>query len=654
MEELRRIGEVLGSLKTLMAFQDDIAINRRQCFLLADALNLAFEVVSEEIRENLSFDERLTKWGALQHPLRELHRICVEAELYVRHCMEGRDWWASAIVSLGHTADCVELHLHNLLSCLPVVVEAVEIAGEIAGSDPEEIHRRRFIFSKRCEREWMEPSLFQRQFGRRRLVSPSFCAAMTAAGREDRWALLETAAAKRGGSRLVALVEGSKEKLFPSSILVAAKDYQVRRRLGSGSHYKEVHWMGENFAVRHFFGDIAPLVPEILRLCSLAHPNVMPVLCAFSDEERKECFLLMELMQKSLCSHIKELSGPRRHRPFPLPAAVDVMLQIARGMEYLHSKGMPHGNLSPSLVLVKGSSDGHLRVKVTGVGLSSVKNPKSAAAGGDRCIWLAPEVLLEEEEHGGRLPTGGSTRYTEKADVYSFAMICFELLTGKVPFEDGHLRGEKMSRNIRAGERPLFPFPSPKHLTGLTKKCWQADPSQRPSFSAICRVLRWVKRFLLLNPDAAAPGAAADYLDMDAALARRFPGWAHPETTQIPFQMFAYRVMEREKERSSESGSEGASVCGDDNLSEELLSSTPSSLPLCSELGKAGPGKEDRRASMGSSSSVGQKLKAKTARPPQLGSCAAIRARSENQLQPIKASPGRRRSSGHASDSDIA
>ncbi|CAA6671576.1 unnamed protein product [Spirodela intermedia] len=620
MEELRRIGEVLGSLKTLMAFQDDIAINRRQCFLLADALNLTFEVVSEEIRENLSFDER------------ELHRICMEAEHYVRHCMEGRDWWASVIVSLGHTADCAELHLHNLLSCLPVVVEAVEAAGEIAGGDQKEIHRRRFIFSKRYEREWMEPSLFQRQFGRRRLVSPSFCAAMAAAGREDRWALLEAVAAKRGGGRLAELVEGSKEKLFPSSILVAAKDYQVRRRLGSGSHYKEVHWMGENFAVRHFFGDIAPLVPEILSLCSLAHPNVIPILCAFSDEERKECFLLMELMQKSLCSHIKELSGPRRRRPFALPAVVDVMLQIARGMEYLYSRGIPHGNLSPSAILVKGSSDGHLRVKVAGVGLSSVKNPKSGGGGGDRCIWLAPEVLLEEEEHGRKLPAGGSARYTEKADVYSFAMICFELLTGK-----------KMSRNIRAGERPLFPFPSPKHLTGLTKKCWQADSSQRPSFSAICRVLRWVKRSLLLNPEAAtATAAAADYLEMDAALARRFPGWVKPETIQIPFQMFAYKVMEREKERSSESGSEGASVCGDDNLSEELLSSTPSSLPLCSELGKAAPGKEeDRRASMGSS-------------PPQLGPCAAMRTNSENQLQPIMASPGRRRSSGHASDSDIA
>ncbi|MQL92463.1 hypothetical protein Taro_025087 [Colocasia esculenta] len=640
MEKLRQIGEVMGSLRGLMVFQEEIRINRSQCVLLVDALNLAFEVITDEIKHTLSFDERLTpKWKALEHPLQELHRICRDAEEYLRQCMEPRSWWIAAL-TLGHSADCVELHLHSLLWCVPVVLEAVEAAGEIAGRDQDSMHRRRVAVSKKYEKEWLDPALFQHQYGRQHLVNRHLCGRMDAARREDRWALLDMIAEKKASAkttvlskqelRLADLVAGSKEKLFPSRVMVASKDYQVKRRLGSGSHYKEVQWMGESFAVRHFFGDIEPLVPEILKLAALAHPNVLPLFCAFSDDERKECFLLTELMQRTLCSHIKESCGPRRRAPFPLPVVVDVMLQIARGMEYLHRRGICHGNLNPSTILVRtrGSSpDGYLSVKISGVGLSTVKNLKTSTAQGatiNPCIWFAPEVLLEQEQASGE-----RSRNTEKADVYSFAMVCFELLTGKVPFEDGHLQGDKMSRNIQAGERPLFPFPTPRYLVGLTKRCWHADPSQRPGFSAICRVLRYIRRFLLLNPDHGAPEAPnppLDYFDLEVALSRRFPAWAAAEAAtpvpQVPFQMFAYRVMEKErtcvsmKERSSESGSDGASMCGDESvfggggMAEDTFAVPMPAASLkpplqfgASDVGKKPPGKKtvSRKAGRGPS-----------------------------------------------------
>jgi serine/threonine protein kinase len=63
---------------------------------------------------------------------------------------------------------------------------------------------------------------------------------------------------------------------------------------------------------------------------------------------------------------VKEVSCPRRRTPFPLVVAVDIMLQIARGMEYLHAKGIYHGELNPSNVLVKPrqSDGGYVQVKV--------------------------------------------------------------------------------------------------------------------------------------------------------------------------------------------------------------------------------------------------------------------------------------------------
>ncbi|KAF8380097.1 hypothetical protein HHK36_027567 [Tetracentron sinense] len=685
MEQFRQIGEVLGSLKVLMVFRDDIQINQRQCSLLLDVFSLAFDVIAEEIRQNLRLEERNTKWKALEQPLKELHRIFKEGELYVRQCLETKDWWAKAI-SLYQNMDCVEFHIHNLLCCIPVVIEAIEIAGEISGNDQDVMQKKRLVFTKKYEKEWMDPKLFQWKFGKQYLVSQDICNRLDAVWREDRWSLLDAIREKRiSGSvaltkhqqRLADLLfmnldgpESLKGKLLPSSILVGSKDYQMRRRLGSGSQYKEIQWLGESFALRHFFGEIESLVPEISHLLSLAHPNIMHFLCGFSDEEKKECFLVMELMNKDLCCYIKEICSSRRRIPFSLPVAVDLMLQIARGMEYLHSHKIYHGDLNPSNILVKAkssSTEGYLNAKVSGFGLSSSKKftPRisSNQNGSDPFIWYAPEVLAEQEQPGSTC----SSKYTEKADVYSFGMICFELLTGKVPFEDGHLQGDKMSRNIRAGERPLFPFPTPKYLSNLTKRCWQTDPTQRPSFSTMCRILRYIKRFLVMNPDHSQPDPplpTVDYSDIEGGLSKKFATWGSPDpalVSQIPFQMFAYRVVEKErisvnlKDKSSESGSDGASICGDENV---VIVEDPFT-PVTEKKSLVSSETTNRRISLIKKSTD---LKAnkqpgtpkgRTLRPPQMTPCGcSLRMNSERQLRMVT-SPSRRRTSGHASDSEI-
>ncbi|XP_008798680.2 mitogen-activated protein kinase kinase kinase 7-like [Phoenix dactylifera] len=677
MEQFRQIGEVLGSLKALMVFRDEIHMNRRQCCLLVDAFNAAFEGIGDEIRHHLKFEEKVTKWKALEQPFKELHRIFREGEQYIRQCLEPKDWWGKAI-ALSQSTDCVEFHLHNLLWCIPVVLEAIERVGEMSGSDHEEIHKKRVVFSKKYEREWMEPKLFQHKFGKLYLVSQDVCSRLDSAWKEDRWILSEMIEEKRSSGlklmtkqeqRLAELLMGPKGKLFATSVLVGSQDYyQVKRRFGS-SNYKEVQWMGESFAVKHVIGEIEPLMNEISLLTSINHPNVMHCMYSFYDEEKKEGFLVLDLMSKDLSDHIKEICSSRRRIPFPLLVAVDVMLQIARGMEYLHSRKIHHGDLNPSNVLVRTRSyspDGYLHVKITGFGLSPLKKSKVSAnqsATMNSCIWCAPEVLLEQDLSG----EAGSSKYTEKADVYSFGMICFELLTGKIPFEDNHLQGDKMSKNIRAGERPLFPFQCPKYLTSLTKRCWHANPSQRPSFSSLCRVLRYTKRFLIMNPNHDQPDPVVppvDYFDIETSLSKRFTNWARKETIQvseIPFQMYAYRVIEREKtslnvkDKSSESGSEEASICEDENafgtiLTEDVLSPTIGSVRLLSQvtpdsnkktLAKKANGRVIRQ--------IGQHQKGKIVKPPQPSCGRGLRMSSESQMPTIAISPGRR-TSGHVSD----
>ncbi|CAL9030324.1 unnamed protein product [Prunus brigantina] len=569
MDQFRHIGEVVGSMKALLMVQDETLINQCQCSLLHDVFSMAFDTIGEEIRLNLKLEEKKTKWKALEKPLRELHTVFKEGELYIRHCMDASNWWSKTIL-LHQNKDCVEFHIHNLFCYYAAVIEAIENAGEIAGLDQDVMHKKRILLTRKYDREWNDPKLFQWRFGKQYLVPKAICKRLESAWREDRWRLIETLKENKisgslGSTRneqqlgdlLLKKLHGSdfSGKLFPSTILLASKDYQIRRRLGGGSQYKEIQWLGKNFALRHFFGDLEPLNSEISTLLSLSHPHVLQYLCGFYDEEKKECFLVMELMSKDLRCYMKENRGARRQVLFSIPVVVDIMLQIARGMEYLHSRKIYHGELNPCNVFLKARSctEGYFQVKVSGFGLSSVHKPTSRYSQQQNeinpLIWCAPEVLAEQEQPGNK----SRTKYTEKADVYSFAMLCFELLTGKVPFEDSHLQGDKMSRTIKAGGRPLFPFPSPKYLVNLTKRCWHTDPSQRLTFSSICRILRYIKNFLTLNPDDDQPilqSPPMDYCEIETWFLKNSSAAGYADLSsisQLPFQMFSYRLGEKEK-----------------------------------------------------------------------------------------------------------
>lgn len=577
----------------------------------------AYKTVSEDIKENLRFEEKNTKWKVLEHPLKQLLRVFREGDFYVRKSLDVKEsWWAKAI-SMYQNNDCVEFLIHDLLCIFPVVIEAVEIAGELSGWDQEEMQKKRIMYSFKYRKECRDPKIFHWKFGNQYLVHQHFCNRFQSVWFEDRQILINKLHEKKRNNNsgsttttlrkqeqqladllLRNLVDDSSRrvdhKLLPSSILVGSKDYQVRKRLGNGGTLKEIQWLGESFALKHLFGDIDQKnLPQISQHLALSHPNIMNVFCGFTDDERKECFLVMELMSRDLSSYIKEICGPKKRFPFSLPVAVDLMLQIARGMEYLHSKNIYHGELNPSKILVKPrniSSDGYLHAKVSGLGVSSVNNSLKQRTQPNQngqlpFIWYAPEVLAEQEQPGNV----DQSKYSEKADVYSFGMICFQLLTGKVPFEDAHLQGDKMSRNIRAGERPLFPFYAPKHLTNLTKKCWNNDPTQRPSFSSICRILRYIKGLLVMNPEQSqtdSPASFVDYIDLETTIQRSCPSWGSSNVTpisQIPYQMFVYRATEKERlspspREASESGSD-VSAGGDESAPVYDSSPMPSISP---------------------------------------------------------------------------
>merc|ERR1719321_2277301 len=95
---------------------------------------------------------------------------------------------------------------------------------------------------------------------------------------------------------------------------------------------------------------------------------------------------------------------------------------------------------------------------------------------------MAPEVSM-------------GTDYTEKADVFSFAMITYEVICRHVPYE--RLDSGAASQKINAGERPdvysedalYMPKYVPPGLVDLMVLCWDMAPETRPDFRGIMKLI---------------------------------------------------------------------------------------------------------------------------------------------------------------------
>lgn len=88
--------------------------------------------------------------------------------------------------------------------------------------------------------------------------------------------------------------------------------------------------------------------------------------------------------------------------------------------------------------------------------------------------FMAPEVYLNKP-------------YGRPVDVYSFALIAFNMLEGRAPWAE--LAGEKAVRLACQGERPMLPRSYERRIASLLAEAWTHEPVARPSFAAILDML---------------------------------------------------------------------------------------------------------------------------------------------------------------------
>ncbi|RLN52158.1 hypothetical protein BBP00_00009705 [Phytophthora kernoviae] len=251
----------------------------------------------------------------------------------------------------------------------------------------------------------------------------------------------------------------------------------------SGSTYS-AHWCGRHVAAKVV--DISSsktetlaqdLLKELRReeqvTSNLRHPKIVQFLGSFNEPPRY-C-LVFEYMDGGALSNVV------RAKKGPLLDFFRLAKDMAEGMAYLHNNSVMHRDLKSSNVLL--AADG--TAKISDFGLSCVMELGRSAdltAETGTYGWMAPEVIRHEP-------------YSSKADVYSYAVVLWELLAKDIPFK-GQTPMQTAMAVAEQHMRPGLPQKTPPKIAELIEHCWNQDPTKRPEFSAIMQVLPYIKQAL--------------------------------------------------------------------------------------------------------------------------------------------------------------
>ncbi|XP_030379312.1 mitogen-activated protein kinase kinase kinase isoform X2 [Scaptodrosophila lebanonensis] len=171
----------------------------------------------------------------------------------------------------------------------------------------------------------------------------------------------------------------------------------------------------------------------------------------------------------------------------PPDVLVNWAIQIARGMNYLHNEApmcIIHRDLkSSNVVIYEAIKDNQLHqktLKITDFGLArEMYNTQRMSAAGTYA-WMPPEVI-------------SNNMYSKSADVWSYGVLLWELITGETPYKGFHPLSVAYGVAINSLALPI-PKTCPQEWSSLMKSCWETDPHKRPGFKEILNQLENIAR----------------------------------------------------------------------------------------------------------------------------------------------------------------
>ena len=334
--------------------------------------------------------------------------------------------------------------------------------------------------------------------------------------------------------------------------------YRVRGLLGRGATgqvYLAIQEpIGRAVAVKVLRPDLSPddqrqfevrFLREASQAGALQHPNVVTV-HDFGRTDDGTCYLVMELLRG------RSLKDLLREGPLEPIRALDIFIQVVKGLRAAHAAGLVHRDVKPGNVFLLEGEDGADFIKILDFGLVKDVSGDSPDLGSVDAPTEEDAVIEDAEEsavtrHGAFLGTphyippeqARAAAVDHRADLYSAGVVLYRMLTGVLPYTArtasalavAHVRNPYPAMSERAPEVAV-----PPSIEAIVRRCMAKAPDDRyPNADALLVDLRRARRELSPT-DGPPPGdslslshpLAADMLELDAdpPARARVPLWA--------------------------------------------------------------------------------------------------------------------------------
>jgi GAF domain-containing protein len=248
--------------------------------------------------------------------------------------------------------------------------------------------------------------------------------------------------------------------------------------LGQGSFgtVYEAQWQNRHVAVK-VIANVAEAAEPIEAIIGkeLRHPHVVETYSfERNPNKRGEAWILLEFCGGgSLLQAVRQgvFKDAARQGGFIMEKVIATALQIAQGMEYLHSRDVLHSDLNCSNVLL--TTEGS--VKISDFGLSRAFCGQTQATETFGTLSHAPPELV------------GKGKLTKGADVYAFGVMLVELTRGEKAYQglqQFQIMYAKLCTDLKSYQLNS-PEGTPEPLVSLGRACMQRDHKLRPPFPEV-------------------------------------------------------------------------------------------------------------------------------------------------------------------------
>src|SRR6476659_3765825 len=210
---------------------------------------------------------------------------------------------------------------------------------------------------------------------------------------------------------------------------------------------------------------------EARSVAALSHPNIVTVIDRGEHCGRQ--YIVFEYIEGENLKRLIERRGPA-----PVATALELAIQVARGLSFAHQQGLVHRDVKPQNVLLNGNNE----AKVTDFGIARSLDVQHGMTQTGTVLGTSDYIAPEQAQ---------GQRVDEHTDVYSLGVVLYELLTTEVPFPGENLVAVAM-RHINEPPPPIRdkrPDVSPR-LEAAVQRAMAKRPEDRfQTMADFCREL---------------------------------------------------------------------------------------------------------------------------------------------------------------------